>query len=387
MPADALAGIDGVPVDLAEALAAPVVDHHVHTAFRGPVDRATFEAAINEGSTDPVPDWFTMFDSPLGFAIRRWCAPLLGLEPHADADAYMAARSALREDNVTSLMAGHAGVSDWLLDTGYSGEAILDPDAFGRLAGGRIRLILRLEALGEGLMAQGVSDADYPDAFRAGLAGRDPAVVGAKTIAAYRCGLGIDWTAPTDAEVRSAVGRWRQTAGEGAPRMTDPVLSAFGVHAAATAGLPVQFHVGFGDRDLDLDRADPLLLLPLLRQPAVARVPILLLHCYPFHRNAGYLAQAFDHVYFDVGLAINHLGASATTVIREAVELAPFAKQLYSSDAFGPAELHLLGAVLWRRGMARVLGERIRCGDWSSVDAARIVRMIGSENARRIYRL
>jgi hypothetical protein len=37
--------------------------------------------------------------------------------------------------------------------------------------------------------------------------------------------------------------------------------------------------------------------------------------------------------------------------------------------------------------MARVLGARIRCGDWSSVDAARIVRMIGSENARRIYRL
>ena len=74
------------------------------------------------------------------------------------------------------------------------------------------------------------------------------------------------------------------------------------------AGLPVQLHVGLGDRDLDLHRVDPMLLLGLLRQPAVARVPVLLLHCYPYHRQAGYLAQAFPNVYIDVGLAVNHVG-------------------------------------------------------------------------------
>ena len=55
------------------------IDHHVHGAFNKPVDRAGFEASINEGSTDPVPDFMTMFDSPLGLSIRRWCAPVLGL--------------------------------------------------------------------------------------------------------------------------------------------------------------------------------------------------------------------------------------------------------------------------------------------------------------------
>ena len=78
---EALTGIESVPDDLADALAGPLVDHHVHTSFRGPVDRPTFEASINEASTDPVPEFLTMFDSPLGFAIRRWCAPLLGLAP------------------------------------------------------------------------------------------------------------------------------------------------------------------------------------------------------------------------------------------------------------------------------------------------------------------
>ncbi len=128
----------------------------------------------------------------------------------------------------------------------------------------------------------------------------------------------------------------------------DPVLVAFGVHEAADRGLPIQVHTGLGDRDLDLNRADPLHLLPLIR---AVDVPVLLLHCYPFHRNAGYLAQAFDHVSFDVGLAINHLGARSVELVGEAMELAPFAKQLYSSDAYGLPELHYLGAQLWRRAM------------------------------------
>jgi len=42
------------------------------------------------------------------------------------------------------------------------------------------------------------------------------------------------------------------------------------------------------------------------------------------------------------------VGAAAATVLAEALELAPYAKMLYSSDAWGPAELHYLGALLWR---------------------------------------
>ena len=71
---------DQVPQGLADHIRGiQLVDHHVHGAFNKPVDRAGFEASINEGSTDPVPDFMTMFDSPLGLAIRRWCAPVLGL--------------------------------------------------------------------------------------------------------------------------------------------------------------------------------------------------------------------------------------------------------------------------------------------------------------------
>jgi predicted dehydrogenase len=57
--------------------------------------------------------------------------------------------------------------------------------------------------------------------------------VGAKTIAAYRTGLDIDWSRPTDAAVSTA-------ARASGSRVVDPVLVAFGVHEAVARGLPVQ---------------------------------------------------------------------------------------------------------------------------------------------------
>src|SRR6478752_7447513 len=179
---DPFAGLGDVPGPLLDALAEPLVDHHVHTSFTGPTGRASFEAAIDEASTAPVPDFLTMFDSPLGFAIRRWCAPLLDLTAHAEPEAYLAARETLGEREVSSRFLRAAGVDHWLLDTGYSGGAIVDLPTFAHLSHGSVSEILRLEALGENLLALAVSPADYPDAFRAALAERADRVVGTKSI-------------------------------------------------------------------------------------------------------------------------------------------------------------------------------------------------------------
>jgi predicted TIM-barrel fold metal-dependent hydrolase len=384
--ADVFAGVEAdVPEALADHLrGVELVDHHVHGTFEKPVDRAGFEAAINEGSTDPVPSFMTQFDSPLGLAIRRWCAPVLGLEPHAEADTYWQRRSELAPDELASLMLRAAGISRWIVDTGFKGDLITTPERLSELSGSPSSSVLRLERLAEDLLETGTLAEAFPDAFRSSLqdAVDDPETVGAKTIAAYRTSFAIDWSRPTDAEVTEHA---RELARRNPRRLDNPVLIAFGVHEAAARGLPIQVHVGFGDRDLDLHRTDPMLLLPLLR--SMTPVPVLLLHCYPFQRQAGYLAQAFDHVNFDVGLAINYLGVRSTALVAEALETAPFAKQLFSSDAFGPPELHLLGSVLWRRAMGLVLGGWVRTGDCTEQDAIRIVDMIGIHNAARVYAL
>ncbi|MGH3828513.1 MAG: amidohydrolase family protein, partial [Pseudonocardiaceae bacterium] len=182
-------------------------------------------------------------------------------------------------------------------------------------------------------------------------------------------------------------GHWFRQQETGQPRLTDPVLLRHLLWVGVERGLPLQFHTGYGDPDLTLHRCDPSLLTEFLRRVQDRHVPVMLLHCYPYHRTAGYLAHVFPHAYLDVGLAVNHTGVRSAAVVAESLEVAPFGKLLFSSDACGPAELHHLGAVLWRRAMASVLGEWVASGEWSSADAVRIAEMVGAGNARRVYQL
>jgi len=115
--------------------------------------------------------------------------------------------------------------------------------------------------------------------------------------------------------------------------------------------------------------------------------PVVLLHCYPYHRQAAYLANVFPQVALDVSLAINHVGPRAGAVLAETLELAPFGSLLYASDGYGLAELHHLGAVLFRRGLGQVLEEWLAADVVSARDAIRIARMVAGENARRLYDL
>ena len=252
------------------------------------------------------------------------------------------------------------------------------------MAGARVREVVRLETVAEELAAAGCGAAEFADRYRELLWRRSADAAGVKSIIAYRHGLDFDPARPGRSEVATAAGAWLRAA---SPRLTDPVLLREVLWAGVERGLPVQLHTGFGDPDLDLRRADPLLARDFLAGLSGAGVPVVLLHCYPFHRQAGFLAQAYPHVYLDLGLTINYTGARAAAVLAEALELAPFAKVLYSSDAFGLPELVFLGARLWRNAAAEVLGGWVEGGHWSEADAIRVAGLIGAGNAARLYGL
>jgi predicted TIM-barrel fold metal-dependent hydrolase len=99
------------------------------------------------------------------------------------------------------------------------------------------------------------------------------------------------------------------------------------------------------------------------------------------------LAQVFSHVFFDIGLAVHNTGALSRTLIRESLELVPFGKLLFSTDAYGLAELYYLGAGLFRRGLSTVLGDLVEAAEMTSHDADHLASLISRDNARRIYRL
>ncbi|HWC22823.1 MAG TPA: amidohydrolase family protein [Flexivirga sp.] len=370
--------------DLHDAIAGiGLVDHHVHGSLRGACRRDQFESLITE-SDRPVPAWMTQFDSQVGFAIRRHCAPVLGLAPNVEADSYWSAREAFTADELTSRFLGSSGVAHWLMETGYRGDEILTNDELTGLLSSPVSEVVRLESVLESVAPTSTAAGLRAD-FCEELARRTATAVGLKSIVAYRYGFDFDPTPPSDQEVTDAAGRWLRECEAGDARVADPVLLRMLLWEATETGLPLQLHAGYGDPDVELHRCDPLLLTRWLKAVEPTGMDVLLLHCYPFHRNAGYLAQVFPHVYFDVGLAINYTGARSAQVIAESLELAPFAKILYSSDAWGPPELHYLGATLWRQGMETVLGGFVDRGEWAADDAMRVAWMVGRENAQRVY--
>ncbi len=382
---------DGLDTVVNELLATVrLVDHHVHGVVSERVDDATLADMLIESDRRSATR-AAGFDTQVWHAVRRWCAPQIRAPAHAAAEDYLVARRAYeRLIPIGRLLLSRAGFERVIVETGFQGGRVTSPAATGEMAGCPASRVVRLEAIAERLVYELADPLTWPDAFRAAvaaeLAGADPAV-GFKTILAYRGGFDRDLARPADEAVASAAVRWAAEVHAGATaRLTDEALLRFGIWTAIDTGRPLQVHTGFGDPDLDLHRADPLLLTDFIRATE-ERAPVMLLHTYPFHRHAGYLAQMFPHVYFDVGEAVHYTGAASEVVVRESMELTPFTKLLFSSDAWGAPELHLLGSWLFRRAMSRVLGDWVARGDWSRADADRVVRLVAAENARRVYRL
>jgi len=414
-----------LPSMLPFVAAQQLIDHHCHGLLRAGGDLA---GLLNEADGDATANGLP-FDSLAGLAFRRWCPPLLGLPAHASAGSYAERRAELGAVEVSRRFLGACGLDALCVDTGYAPAGLTSPAETAGIAGATAYEIVRLEQVAESLARDGACAAEFPGAYRKALAERvatpsfGTTVVGVKSIAAYRVGLELDGRRPADGEVVAAVSRWLGGAeradgigragasggsasggsasggsasggsasggqvGAAPPRLADEVLHRFFIWCGADLGLPVQFHVGYGDRDIDLHRCNPLLLSGLLRALEPTGVPVMLLHNYPYHREAGYLAQVFPLVYADLGLATHNVGARATALLGEALELVPMRKFLFSSDAFGLPELYYLGTLLFRRALSEFLAARLSADDMSYPDAVRITRLIGADNARRAYRL
>jgi predicted TIM-barrel fold metal-dependent hydrolase len=374
---------------LSEAGRVMLIDHHCHGVVGQVAGQAAFELLATEGF-DPPPPGTSHLDSPLGLAIRRWCAPILDLQPLVSGEEYLARRLSLGADEVNRRLLRASGVEALLVDTGYRTDELLNLEEMADASGAEVHEVVRLETVAEEVARLGGAADGFPKAFRERLWSRLALAAGLKTIAAYRCGLDLDPEPPSNREVVGAVGSYLRALSERADlSLRSPILIRFGlwegIRLAAERGIPIQVHAGFGDPDLTLHLADPSRFTPFVKAIRPYDVAVVFLHCYPYHRQAAYLATVFPNVYFDLGGSLNHLGPSAPAVLSEALEIAPFTKQLYSSDAFGLAEFYAVGSAVFRTSLETALGQWRAEGGLSSEDAQRIAAQIGRENARRIY--
>src|SRR4030081_2857519 len=113
--------------------------------------------------------------------------------------------------------------------------------------------------------------------------------VGVKTIAAYRASLQVGEPDPSRAAADFKIPRAPIVAGETVRLEGEPLCHTLLLGAAeecSTLGVPLQVHCGLGDPDEDLALANPLGLRRLYVEPGYAGLQVVLLHCYPYHREA-----------------------------------------------------------------------------------------------------
>ncbi|MET9496801.1 amidohydrolase family protein [Streptomyces sp. NPDC006552] len=361
-----------------------LVDQYCHGVLRTELGLGTFEAHLGRGEGPPAAGT-TFFDTQTGFAVRRWCPPLLGLEPHCAPAHYLARRRELGVMEAGRRLLRGSGITTFLVDTGLPGD-LTGPGELARAAAADAHEIVRLE-----LLAEQVADTSGTvESFLANLAESvHAAAAGAvafTSVAGVRHGLALAPQPPGPGEVRGAAGRWlagRMVGGS----LRDPVLLRHLLWIAVASGRPLQLHAGLGGPGPRAAGTDPVLLTDFARATAGLGTDLVLLHGYPYHRHAAHLAGLFPHVYADLGPALARTGARAAAVLAEVLELAPFGKLLFSSGAHGIPELHVVGARLFRDALARVLGGWVAEGAWCLGDAQRVATMIAAGTAGRVYGL
>jgi len=305
-------------------------------------------------------------------------------------DAVLAAREQSPADALAARLFREANVTTLLVDYGYqTDETWSHPELSARLPC-RVLPVLRLETLAQALILRHDTFDAVVDAFVAAVEGaRAAGHVGLKSIVAYRTGLAIRPTGR--AEAAAAFGPVKEQARrDGRLRLAVKPLNDYlvlrALEIAERQALPVQFHTGFGDADVDLLGANPLHLRPLLESGAYRHAPFVLLHAsYPYVRELGYLAAVYANVYADFGLANPQLAAEIPTALRQLLGLTPTSKVLYSSDASQIPELYWLAARRGRWGLGVVLDELVGLGAFTGAEALGAARRILGGNAADLY--
>ncbi len=361
--------------------AVPVLDQHAHGLMRPERVPGVPYAAFFTEARDPEQ---VALHGPTSLSYRRnlrMIADLLGAEPRETAIA--ARREAMGAEAYARRFIDAAGIEAVFLDDGFAPDE-LEPVAWHERFFPAAR-ILRLEAHAEELLRRAPGLGSLADAFRESIDPPPRQVVAFKSIAAYRTGLDVRLPAREDAEAGFRAYK------AGGPRLAQKALLDYllglALEVAARRGIPVQFHTGFGDPDLDLRLANPLHLRAILEDARLGRVPVVLLHAaYPFTREAGYLAATYPRVYLDIGLAFPLLSTGGMERTLGALfELSPTSKIMYSSDAHHIPELYYLAARCARGALGRMLDRAIRAGDLTAAEAERVAGDVLRGNAARLY--
>jgi len=357
----------------------PLIDNHAHNLILPThADTIPFESITTEAQGRALRDTFKSLPH---LRAARQLRQLYECGEDADWGDILEQRTEwLRSDPQQLYRRCFEGIHSVLVDDGLAEPKKVYPyDSHDEYFQAPSKRIVRIETLAERLMERIVQDADEDDLGKAKFlpdiwveftdefereiqeAVQDPEVAGFKTVICYRTGLDIE---PDYEEAARAVGhpferyvkacvRKRTYRVERKPLNDYLVLRTLEILSeriphSDTLSKPFQLHTGLGDNDIDLRRSNPAYLQQIIE--AYPSVPFVLLHsAYPYTQEAGYLATVYRHVYLDIGEVFPMVSRDGQlTILRQAVELAPGSKLLYSSDGHWFPETYYLANIQFR---------------------------------------
>lgn len=399
----------------------PVVDNHGHNILRPrQLKSADFLTITTEASGDALED--TKKSLSHIRAVKQ-LQTLYELPEDADWPAIVGKRTELLERDADALMKKcFEGTATILIDDGLDSGDNIEPYSWhDKYTTSPCKRIVRIEAVAASILSDlhqqgkipiGVAVADeeacslawvsFITTFEQAILGAlsDDEVVGFKSVICYRTGL--DVLIGRDVEVTEeglrsfrkhylpdCIARNFRVQAKG---MNDAlVVSTCKLIAASHQqhgrAKPLQFHTGLGDNDINLLDSNPACLQPLIQH--FPTVPIVLLHSsYPYTREAGYLATVYKNTYLDIGEVFPMVSRSGQEqIIRQALELTPTSKTLWSTDGHHFPETYWLANLQGRQALEKVLCEFVKAGDLSIPQAHEAVAEILYNNSNMLYGL
>lgn len=386
----------------------PVLDVHAHPfVARGEQDAAQFTNTISFGGGSPAymeQGGIAVDDAVLAELQRNkhdvvyfrytvhLLAEFLGCEP--ELEAVIEARNAALREGYTEYVArlyDACGLNAMVVDFGYP-QPPISVEQFDAEMPDSLEVvpIYRIEPLIVDLLAERVGWDEFSRRYDEAIShaiGHE-GFRGVKSIIAYRTGLDVSPLSRTPDQGRLALDAiHRGTGGNATKKLRDHLLCR-ALELCMDYDVPMQIHTGMGDYEVNLTECRPALLMDLLRFPTFRACHVLLVHTgYPYHAEAGYMANVLPRVYCDLSEGIPFAGAAARRIVAEVLEMAPLSKVVYGSDGYGAPEINYVGAVLGKRAVARALQALVDEGMLSQPEATEAARDILSGNARRLYHL
>ena len=303
---------------------------------------------------------------------------------------FLTFRSTQSDSHFVQMLWDDVSIGALIIDDGFSSGDAMNLDELSAVSGRPIFHCKRVEGLMETCFQNAESFADLQTTYEKELlkkAKRKP--VSLKTICAYRGGLEL--LRPTETEASRDFDHLKKQHSNKKMRITKGALYHFMLlktfEMAAEAKLPVQVHTGIGDDDADLIQCNPALMQPLFRSKIYGKTTFVLLHCYPYVREAAFMCSLYGNVYMDLSLSMSLASSRAARLVGEAISVAPASKLLAGSDGHSCPESHWYGALCWKRGLTHSLFDMINAGLITHREAEEIAGLVLHDNAIKLYKL